>query len=1109
MMNAVTIQPKKTSGKGYNTLVNGDCSSDSENEQTEKVESKEIFENLEKTVQCVDQVNNGDIDYYNDGLTPMDTSSCTNSNSSELQDVSNQISISFVNDKEICEKAMNAALANAEIVKNARTMLPTTLVERQQVTALNKTQCTNAPGRALRKLDPRKLNLNLDLFNSKTRKKEKANSLSDSLPSNPMSLPSLIETDATSKSCQTKSELKNSESKPKKGKSSENGVVNFTPNKVQVRQPDSTSKQSWLLRLFESQVFDMSIALQYLFKSKEPGVLAYLGNKLFTFPEEKVDLFLPELLVMYIHMDHDMREAIHPYIVARCKDSADFSINCAWLLGSFSCANSSSAPYKRMTRAQKLRSMIISGELGKRTGLSRNIMNYSPKFPKEKNIDSSVHKFKKSHKRSKSDVLSGAGNGKSSIPRAGSQWDLSTGHAFECNEKSDMTNRLMPEKEFVRALLAIGKRLTNQPTKDTKTHRLVAELQLINLNLPARVWLPIYPCHHHVVRIPPSAGVVLNSKDKAPYLICVEVLECSNKETDPVSSKLLESSLRLAKSVESLKAANSMTDVQLLSKSSSTKVLVGTEAVAHMEDGSDSSGSNNSIAAIGVLDEEGTDDSNEHPNDETLTENQFYKDENMGTLEEITSPIDTINETDSTDSDITDTNDEQAEKDVKNYKQEHKAAHVNEAFEMESEDAMESQTNCRNNQQTMSENGEYSTNHEQEDDDLWSQGDITDLDTVESPTQPSSNKFSSSVHAQENHITISNSNSGSDSISVSHLSVLSIDSIVSNDTLSVESQEIYVAAGDIRRRLLERLRGRDSSCFIRDPDDPSAAALKEPWESKVRRIREASPYGHLPNWKLLSVIIKCGDDLRQELLAYQMLVQLKEIWDLERVQLWIKPYRIMVMSQDSGMIEPIMDAISIHQVKKSSQLSLLNYFYQEFGGANSEEFLTAQRNFVKSSAAYSVVCYLFQVKDRHNGNILLDAEGHIIHIDFGFILSSSPKNLGFESSPFKLTEEFVEVMGGLDGDMFAYYKILILQGLIAARKHMEKIIQLVEIMSAGPSLTCLQGISTIKALRERFHMSLTEDQLHELVDYMVEGSMRSWTTKLYDGFQYLTNGIAH
>ena len=73
-----------------------------------------------------------------------------------------------------------------------------------------------------------------------------------------------------------------------------------------------------------------------------------------------------------------------------------------------------------------------------------------------------------------------------------------------------------------------------------------------------------------------------------------------------------------------------------------------------------------------------------------------------------------------------------------------------------------------------------------------------------------------------------------------------------------------------RRRLTERVQDKNSSGFRHDPDDPSAAAMKEPWQEKVNRIRESSPYGHLPNWKLLTAIIKCGDDLRQELLAYQV-----------------------------------------------------------------------------------------------------------------------------------------------------------------------------------------------------------------------------------------------
>lgn len=92
---------------------------------------------------------------------------------------------------------------------------------------------------------------------------------------------------------------------------------------------------------------------------------------------------------------------------------------------------------------------------------------------------------------------------------------------------------------------------------------------------------------------------------------------------------------------------------------------------------------------------------------------------------------------------------------------------------------------------------------------------------------------------------------------------------------------------------------------------------------------------------------------------------------------------------------------------------------------------------------------MFSFYHRHNGNILLDNDGHIIHIDFGFMLSSSPRNLGFEASPFKLTPELVEVMGGESSDMFAYFKILLLQGMLAARKHHEKIISLVEVMSSG------------------------------------------------------------
>nr|CAB3264848.1 phosphatidylinositol 4-kinase beta-like [Phallusia mammillata] len=906
------------------------------------------------------------------------------------------------------------------------------VIQEHEVVIVEKaTNVPSAPGRALRKLDPRKLNLTLDLFSSKNKKKDRlkgsgsssnASSLSPKSTSPFHSSNNIAGNDSTDKpSCAAKKTIKTP------AKTMPVTDLSTIPD-LNVLEQTAVHKKSWLLRLFESQVFDMPIALQYLFHSKEPGVMAYLGNKLFMFPKHEVDFYLPELLVMYIHMDHDMREAIHPYIIKRCKESIDFSLNCAWLLGGY--AYSSNKLSKRMTRAQKLRNLILSGELHNPNAESdrkRDRAHYAVSATTNRTSSPSLsrtasaadeayrHKRKLGHKRSKSDAMSGNnGTDMNHKHKAGSEWDLSTGHAFECPCEATVAEKLVPEREFIKVLMQIGKRLTTQPTKDAKTHRLVAELQLLNLNLPARVWLPFGDSHHHIVRLPPSAGVVLNSKDKAPYLICLEVLTCQDKENDEVPTKLLESSLRLAQSEEDLKSDTSPPIIH--ESASNGHFPMRKMSVSSVASGQPESGSSDGKMEIDAI--------------------------NPVVLENM--------ETDSTE-----------------------AGHVND---------------------------ERDSNEAAEEDDEWSQGDINDLQ-MESPGQQGLRRSGQSIQA--NGIT----ESSSDSVSLSRMSVLSLDSIVSGDAVSIDSHEVYIAAGDIRRRLAERLSGQSSTGFRRDPDDPSAAALKEPWEEKVRRIRESSPYGHLPNWNLLTAIVKCGDDLRQERLAYQLLVQLQQIWQMERVNLWVRPYQIIVTSMDSGLIEPIVNAVSLHQIKKNSQCSLLNYFYQEYGGPNSEGFLTAQRNFVESSAAYSLICYLLQVKDRHNGNILLDAAGHIIHIDFGFILSSSPKSLGFESSPFKLTKEFVEVMGGLEGDMFEYYKILMLQGLVSARKHMDRIVQLVDIMSAGPSLACLHGVSTVRALRDRFHLSLTENQLHEEVENMVEGSMRSWTTKLYDNFQYLTNGI--
>lgn len=51
---------------------------------------------------------------------------------------------------------------------------------------------------------------------------------------------------------------------------------------------------------------------------------------------------------------------------------------------------------------------------------------------------------------------------------------------------------------------------------------------------------------------------------------------------------------------------------------------------------------------------------------------------------------------------------------------------------------------------------------------------------------------------------------------------------------------------------------------------------------------------------LSGVLVKGGDDLRQELLAGQLVRQFKAIFDEARLPLWLRPYEILVTGSSSG-----------------------------------------------------------------------------------------------------------------------------------------------------------------------------------------------------------------
>ncbi|KAJ8490937.1 hypothetical protein OPV22_012658 [Ensete ventricosum] len=293
---------------------------------------------------------------------------------------------------------------------------------------------------------------------------------------------------------------------------------------------------------------------------------------------------------------------------------------------------------------------------------------------------------------------------------------------------------------------------------------------------------------------------------------------------------------------------------------------------------------------------------------------------------------------------------------------------------------------------------------------------------------------------------------------------------------------------------------------------PSDALSGELWEVKKERIRRSSTYGKSPGWDLRSIIVKSGDDCRQEHLAVQLVSHFYDIYQEAGLPLWLRPYEVLVTSSYTALIETIPDTASIHSIKSRfpNISSLRDYFVAKYE-ENSPNFKLAQRNFVESMAGYSILCYLLQVKDRHNGNILLDEEGHIIHIDFGFMLSNSPGGVNFESAPFKLTRELLEVMDsdaeGTPSEFFDYFKVLCIQGFLTCRKHAERIILLVEMLQDSGFPCFKGGIRTIQNLRKRFHLSLTEEQCVSLVLSLISSSLDAWRTRQYDYYQRVLNGI--
>ncbi|EEA08004.1 phosphatidylinositol 3- and 4-kinase family protein [Cryptosporidium muris RN66] len=261
----------------------------------------------------------------------------------------------------------------------------------------------------------------------------------------------------------------------------------------------------------------------------------------------------------------------------------------------------------------------------------------------------------------------------------------------------------------------------------------------------------------------------------------------------------------------------------------------------------------------------------------------------------------------------------------------------------------------------------------------------------------------------------------------------------------------------------------------------------------------------------INVIIKSNDDCRQDVITMQYIHVFQRIFSSCGIPVWLYPYRVLPMIIKNknnkyiygGIIEYIEKSISLHEIHEKHPGGLKEYFQKTFVQDKSKiSYQQARYNFIASLAGYSIACYVLQIKDRHNGNLLVTKDGHIIHIDYGFIFDISPgNNLHFERAAFKVTQEMLELMEN-EVDLF---DDLCLSGFLAVRNHADTLLSLTQLL-LNSGIPCFRG-NTIDKLKQRLLLNLTQQQASNLFAKKIHNAHNHITTKGYDLVQFIQQGI--
>lgn len=227
------------------------------------------------------------------------------------------------------------------------------------------------------------------------------------------------------------------------------------------------------------------------------------------------------------------------------------------------------------------------------------------------------------------------------------------------------------------------------------------------------------------------------------------------------------------------------------------------------------------------------------------------------------------------------------------------------------------------------------------------------------------------------------------------------------------------------------------------------------------------------------IIMKDGDDLRQDMLTLQMLRIMDKLWKQEGLDFRINAYQCISTDTRSGLIEVVLNAETIANIQKEKGMfsataafrrgSLLAWLKDHNNGPIALD--KAIDEFTLSCAGYSVATFVLGVADRHSDNIMVKKNGQLFHVDFGHILGHFKEKFGIcrERVPFVLTNDFVHVINKGQtkkgsGTEFQQFQDYCERAFLILRKHGSLILSLFAMMiSTGlPELSSEKDLNFLR-----------------------------------------------